>query len=145
MSETTDKTSAKGEDWDRAKREVQTSLRKKEADFTDKDWGLVNHLYHKYKKGELPPAAERRMVDKVIEATYWQQTAEMYADNLFELYRQFRKSVQAMPESMIRQERYSRAYANLVKNLHTSGILMADAESMRDFVAGYEDHYDLLA
>ena len=38
--------------WQKAKSSASKSKGKDEESFTDQDWALVNHIYHKMKKGE---------------------------------------------------------------------------------------------
>lgn len=49
--------------WARAKKAVSQSKKKDESEFTDQDWALVNHIYHKMNK-----SLDNDLIDKIIDA-----------------------------------------------------------------------------
>jgi hypothetical protein len=57
------KTPAQEKAWKRAKEIVSEQRSKGEASFTDKDWGLVNHIYHNMVESSLVAAAQSSAQD----------------------------------------------------------------------------------
>lgn len=56
------------ERWSRAKRAVSRSKNKDEKSFTNRDWGLVNYLYHKMGKTSEDESQSIEIKEKLIKS-----------------------------------------------------------------------------
>jgi len=129
--------------WDEAKDIVRSATHKGDAQFTNKDWGFVNHIYHTKKKSivqEILVKSTDEMLNRVVASSTWSIAVGQIKERLFDLYEEFNG---LMKTSSIRdRETYAKAYVQLMNGSQHEGLLRDDEGSFEEFLDGYREFYE---
>jgi len=129
--------------WGEAKDIVRSLQRISGKQFTNKDWGLVNHIYHTKKKSvvqEILVKSTDEMLNRVVASSTWSITVGQIKERLFDLYEEFNGLMKT--SSAIDRETYAKAYVQLMNSSQHGGLLRDDEGSFEEFLEGYREFYD---
>jgi len=134
--------------WEQAKIFVANQRGRDPSAFSKQDWGLVNHVYKRRKKGHYFPDLggdwEPEVIDRVASASYWTVMAGQIKEQLFDLYDNFNSLVNtkkaASPGTSL-ETIFVKAYAELQDKRGHGGLLKDDEEAFKEFVEGYTEFY----
>jgi len=129
--------------WDDATHIVRQMNKKSSENFNPKDWGFVQHIYHKKKYSvinELLTRPTNELVDRVAASSAWSVTVGQVKERLFNLYDEYNSQMKKATSN--NREEYVRAYYHLMENSQHGGLLRGDEGSFEEFLEGYREIYE---
>lgn len=118
--------------WQRAKQIVRQQRTKKEADFTDRDWALANHIFHKMTASAPPEGDSVRLllahVESLIEARKNKNKKDKNAD--------LPDDVKLLVEALSSVMAYGGQTISALRKKKTTGLSEEETTALADELGG---------